>query len=76
MHFVEKMSITTENEKKLYGRLRECHNKIMQAFPKHQEEEETRTETIELRREKTGLRDFRPGPTQTGLGSHRKWLEA
>ena len=30
----------------------------------------------EPRREKTGLRDFRPGPTQTGLYSHRKWLEA
>ena len=26
--------------------------------------------------EKTGLRDFRPGPTQTGLYSHRGWLEA
>ena len=31
---------------------------------------------IEPRREKPGLRDFRPGPTQTGLYSHRKWLEA
>ena len=30
----------------------------------------------EPRREKPGLRDFRPGPTQTGLYSHRKWLEA
>ena len=26
--------------------------------------------------EKTGLRGFRPGPTLTGLHSHRKWLEA
>ena len=26
--------------------------------------------------EKTGLRGFRPGPTQTGLCSHRRWLEA
>ena len=26
--------------------------------------------------EKTGLWGFRPGPTQTGLYSHRKWLEA
>ena len=26
--------------------------------------------------EKTGLLDFRPGPTQTGLYSHRRWLEA
>ena len=26
--------------------------------------------------EKTGLREFRPGPTQTGLYSHRRWLEA
>ena len=30
----------------------------------------------EPRSEKTGLRGFRPGPTQTGLYSHRKWLEA
>ena len=30
----------------------------------------------EPRREKTGLRDFQPGPTQTGLCSHRAWLEA
>ena len=27
------------------------------------------------RREKTGLRGFRPGPTQTGLYRHRRWLE-
>ena len=26
--------------------------------------------------EKTGLRGFRPGPTQTGLYSHRRSLEA
>ena len=26
--------------------------------------------------EKTGLRGFRPGPTQTRLYSHRRWLEA
>ena len=24
---------------------------------------------------KTGLRGFRPGPTQTGLRNHRRWLE-
>ena len=29
---------------------------------------------IEPRCEKTGLRGFRPGPTQTGLYSHRRWL--
>ena len=29
----------------------------------------------EPRHEKTGLRGFRPGPTQTGLYSHRSWLE-
>ena len=29
----------------------------------------------EPRYEKTGLRGFRPGPTQTGLYSHRRWLE-
>ena len=31
---------------------------------------------IEPRCEKTGLRGFRPGPTQTGLRSHRTWLKA
>ena len=32
--------------------------------------------TMEPRREKTGLRDFRPGPTQTGLYKLRSRLEA
>ena len=31
---------------------------------------------FEPRREKTGLRGFRPGLTQTRLYSHRRWLEA
>ena len=30
----------------------------------------------EPRAEKTGLRGFRPGPTQTGLYCHIIWLEA
>ena len=30
----------------------------------------------EPRYEKTGLRGFGPGPTKTGLYSHRRWLEA
>ena len=30
----------------------------------------------EPRREKTCLRDFRPGPTQIRLYNHRGWLEA
>ena len=30
----------------------------------------------EPRSEKTGLQAFQPGPTQTGLCSHRKCLEA
>ena len=30
----------------------------------------------EPRCEKTGLWGFRPGPTQTRLYSHRRWLEA
>ena len=30
----------------------------------------------EPRCEKTGLRGLRPGPTQTWLYSHRRWLEA
>ena len=32
--------------------------------------------TYEPRSEKTNLRGFRPGPTQTGLYSYRRWLEA
>ena len=31
---------------------------------------------FEPRCEKSGLRDFRPGPTKSGLYSHRRWLEA
>ena len=31
--------------------------------------------TYEPRCEKTGLRGFLPGPAQTGLYSHRRWLE-
>ena len=31
---------------------------------------------LEPRSEKTGLRGFRPGPTQTELYSHRRWPEA
>ena len=31
---------------------------------------------IEPRCDKTGLRGFRPGPTETGLYNHRRWLEA
>ena len=34
------------------------------------------TGLYEPRCEKTGLRGFRPGPTQTGLYSDRRWLEA
>ena len=30
----------------------------------------------EPRSEKTGLRGFRPGPTQIRLYSYRRWLEA
>ena len=30
----------------------------------------------EPRSEKAGLRDFRPGPTQTRLYNHTRWLEA
>ena len=31
---------------------------------------------FEPRSEKTGLRGFQPGPTQTGLYNHTRWLEA
>ena len=36
----------------------------------------TMVATYEPRCEKTGLRGFRPGPTQTMLYSKRRWLEA
>ena len=39
-----------------------------------QESDYYQTQT-EPRSEKTGLRGFQPGPTQTGLYSHRRWLE-
>ena len=32
--------------------------------------------TVEPRCGKTGLRGFRPGPTQTRLYGHERWLEA
>ena len=35
-----------------------------------------RKRLYEPRCEKIGLRGFRPGPTQTGLYSHTRWLEA
>ena len=36
----------------------------------------TRTYTYEPESEKTGFQDFLPGPTQTGLYSHRSRLES
>ena len=32
-------------------------------------------EITEPRSEKTGLRGFRPGPTQTRLYNHTRWVE-
>ena len=40
------------------------------------EVETARCVLIEPRRVKTGFRGFRPGPTQTRLYNHRRWLEA
>ena len=37
---------------------------------------QSEAQLFEPRREKTGLRGFRPGPTQTGLYKLRKELEA
>ena len=34
------------------------------------------TKQYEPHSEKTGFRGFRPSPTQTGLDSHRRWLDA
>ena len=41
-----------------------------------EESTQERVRIYEPRREKTGLRGFRPGPTQTGLYMLRKELEA
>ena len=49
-----------------YGQV---NNKVMSSLPH-------RKLSVEPRSEKTSLRGFRPGPTQTGLYSHRRWLEA
>ena len=53
---------------------------VSQPFPKIFLSSNARPEDnkrkFEPRCEKTGLRGFRPGPTQTGLYSHRRWLEA
>ena len=43
---------------------------------KNEETGEKQTGTYEPQREKTGLQGFRPGLTQTGHCSHRRWLEA
>ena len=42
----------------------------------HDSDNKQDTKQFEPRSEKTGLRGFRPGPIQTGLYSHRRWLEA
>ena len=44
--------------------------------PGHKEYVKFDPDKFEPRFEKTGLRGFRPGPTQTGLYSHRRCLEA
>ena len=45
-------------------------------FRRSNESHEVSWVPYEPRSEKTGLPDFRPGPTQTGLYSHGRWLEA
>ena len=46
-------------------------HKLSQLFSKG-----TAVSTFEPCRKKTGLQGFRPGPTQTRLYSHRRWLGA
>ena len=51
--------------------------KTSQQFFSHVvEEAHTSNVLTEPRREKTGPRGFRPGPTRTGLYSHREELES
>ena len=52
--------------------------RVFSHFPKMEDNSDNNTIRIpifEPRCEKTGLRGFRPGPTQTGLYSHSRWLE-
>ena len=71
----------TEMERQMTLKERECVHKIsgLEAELRNAEDrydtQVTRADN-ELRREKTCLRGFRPGPTQTGLYSHRRWLGA
>ena len=44
--------------------------------PVHDSETVFHTPSYEPRCEKTGLWGFRPGLTQTGLYSHKRWIEA
>ena len=49
---------------------------LVQQSPSEFFDRELSTLVSELLCEKTGLRGFRPGQTQTRLYSHRRWLEA
>ena len=67
-----------QREDKIETWLMEGTKQIVEAQThKHAESLQKGLGTIyEPRCEKTGLRGFRPGPTQTGLYRHRRWLEA
>ena len=56
---------------------RTCFHDVIRSllYKEHVESNED-VPKIEPRREKIGLRGFRPVPTQTGLGNHWRWLEA
>ena len=49
---------------------------VKKAMPEPMDHHQGSLALFEPRSEKTGLRSFRPGPTQTRLYSHRRWLEA
>ena len=57
-------------------RQKQRHRSASDLFGNHNVGFLMRRLTNEPRREKTGLRGFRPGPTQTGLYKLRKELEA
>ena len=59
---------------KVFIRIATCDLNVQKQHVLHVEL--TERSINEPRSEKTGLRGFRPGPTQTGLYSHRRWLEA
>ena len=63
------MDLWDDNADETYRGLNESMGRQYRAFVRYQFSSAPRPE-------KTGLRGFRPGPTQTGLYNHTRLLEA